>query len=335
MGQVLKKLNENSPAEQGQGPSKKPKPTQHAARASAKSSKSFVTQDSDEDQQSSEDGSPVRVRHQARIARIAHGIKTVPYGLKSGPIRETTWDSEDSEDDDGPPALVEDEPSFLVNGKPLISMGSKVDPVVLEESDYATSAPGTKHPIMVNHRVYTTSPQDWISRTITTILVDKTVWCSLSRDDQHMIRAMATIEFYENPDDRGKQLVWHITPDDQAIDRKLLYAVKTAMSEEVLDRATRLLRMIWNSRELGAQHENEEDLRLTIIESGKRLRLYPWYDDQMPMADFNKPEYNIYGPGPLESKRWQARHFLDTQADFEMTAPPESAVQWQPLSVPA
>jgi hypothetical protein len=207
-------------------------------------------------------------------------------------------------------------------------MGSKPGPAALHKEDYAGGVPGNQHPKMVNRILEPTITQDWISGYPSTVYVDKTVWCSISNEDQLMLRATAIIKFYENPESRGTCLVWNIVPDDQDIDRKLLYEVDTAPSEKCLDRAVRLIRMIWNSRQPGDQRENEELLRQSIISSGKRLRLFPWIDEKLPTADFSDPKFNVFGYGPHESNRWDSHHFYTIQADLEKTQPTEAAVQW-------
>jgi hypothetical protein len=160
---------------------------------------------------------------------------------------------------------------------------------------------------------------DWYSRVTPTMHVDKTIWCSLSRDDQVALREMANIEFYENPEIRGTKLVWDIVPDDYVLDRSLYSTVENALNEKMLDRSVRLIRMIWNSRQTGDQRENEELLRKTIIASGKLLRLFPWVDEGMPLADFKEPNFNPIGPGKDESNWMDTKHFLVTKADLDKT----------------
>jgi hypothetical protein len=96
----------------------------------------------------------------------------------------------------------------------------------------------------------------------------------------------------------------------------------------MLDQYVRLIRMIWNSQQTGDQRENEELLRKTIIASGTRLRLVPWVDETMPLADFEDPNFNPILDGAHELHWFDKRHFLETKSDLDKMQPTESAIQW-------
>jgi hypothetical protein len=70
-------------------------------------------------------------------------------------------------------------------------------------------------------------------------------------------------------------LLHKIEPDNFKLDYDLLSAIKRGVDEADTNRHVKLLRLLWNSRPKGHQHENEKNLLQEILDKGKSRHRFP------------------------------------------------------------
>ena len=356
MGQVLKRLDQlqGSPRDENSQPNRRKggsqgskiqgqaEPTKHfagKAKTGRASKKSFVRENTSDEEDSEENMDPVIHRaYQARaqVNFVEHDdaysgpsskfiIK--PYGRsQSGSVLKEELGRMRADilttqrviataldrDDDGMPELISSDDELPT------SMGNGGVPPFTNLETYNLERNLCENPLLeplgreaANLR-YASRPR---------LQVLRTSWSLLSHAEQETLLTYVTgIDFQEDIDEMYPELklVSKIEPDNLKLDYDLLSAIERGVDEADMNRHVKLLRLLWNSRKKGSQTENEEYLRQVILDNGKSRHRFPWIANDIGLADLKDPKFlpmatddhtsNWFDKEHFETLRFEMRH---------------------------
>ena len=278
-----------------QGPAnQKPKHAAHKAkpgRAERKAPKAFNTSDDAETEEEAPHTEetiyrayratvmqPERRDESPLYVRKPFGISTRPSSAKHFDWRRQLID--------GPPELISSDDEMpvaeLVEAiMPTISGNGGASTVVTNLLENQLLRPDSHEEFVVSYGL----PRPRIA-------VDYKKWSLLSHPEQDvLLNYVSGIDFLRDLPPTELKLVHKIEPDNSKLDYDLLSAIQRGVDEADMNRHVRLLRLLWNSRPKGHQHENEMILRAKILDNGMFQHRFPWIAPDIELADLEDPKF--------------------------------------------
>jgi hypothetical protein len=148
------------------------------------------------------------------------------------------------------------------------------------------------------------------------IAVDYKKWSSLSHPEQEvLLNYVSGVDFLRDLPPTELKLVHKIEPDNSKLDYDLLSAIQRGVDEADMNMHVRLLRLLWNSRPKGHQHENEMILRAKILDNGMSQHRFPWIAPDIELADLEDPKFLPMDRETHTSHWFDREHFEHQNSD--------------------
>jgi hypothetical protein len=116
-------------------------------------------------------------------------------------------------------------------------------------------------------------------------------------------------------------LVHQIEQDNSKLDYDLFSAIQRGVDEADMNRHVRLLRLLWDSRPKGHQHENEVILRAKILDNGMSQHRFSWIAPDIELADLNDPKFRPVDTETHTSNWFDREHFEHQNSDLRRIQP--------------